>query len=67
VDLQERRYRPHLTVARHRTPVDLRDVLTDAPAYRGPPWTVAEVVLVESRLGPQVQHLPRARFRLRSR
>ena len=51
VDLEERVYRPHLTVAR-RLPDD-PGVL---PGYEGPAWTATEVELVRSRLGKQVEH-----------
>lgn len=48
---EERRYRPHLTVARTREPVDLRAEVVALHDYQGPDWTAGEVALVRSRLG----------------
>lgn len=64
VAVEERRYRPHLTLARRRTPVDLTDQLASARDYQGPTFAVADIVLVESHVGAQVEHLDRARFHL---
>lgn len=69
---EERRYRPHVTLARRRDPADVRtglDALGSSDAsqpYAGPAWTVEEVVLVRSHLGPRVRHEPRERFALRA-
>jgi 2'-5' RNA ligase len=42
---------PHLTLARHRTPADLRRVCAAiGPEPVGPAWTVDEMVLFESEL-----------------
>lgn len=49
VELDRRRYRPHVTVARRAAPALL-------DGYRGPPWTVRSFDLVRSRLGRQVRH-----------
>jgi 2'-5' RNA ligase len=49
--LEERPFRPHLTVAR-RLPADPG---TLAP-YEGPSWTAGELELVRSRTGTQVEH-----------
>lgn len=62
IELEERRFRPHVTVGRRRTPDDLRDSL--APEYAGPGWTVADFALVESHLGAEVRHQVRERFTL---
>ena len=59
VHLQERPYRPHLTVAR-RLPRDPGSL----SAYEGPPWTATEVELVRSRLGARVEHEVLERFPL---
>lgn len=64
IDVPARQYRPHLTLARRRKPVDVAELLTAQPSYQGPAFTVAHVVLVESRLGAQVEHLERSRFQL---
>ena len=51
---EDRPFRAHLTLGRWRPrhPADgtLTDVLAD---YRGPAWSVSEVRLLESRLGPK--------------
>ncbi len=64
IAMEERRYRPHVTLARHRTPVDLSGTDALGRDCTGPTWSVTDFVLVESRLGPQVEHLERARYRL---
>jgi 2'-5' RNA ligase len=45
------RYRPHLTVARARTPVDLRPYVERLADYRGPTWRADRLALVRSFLG----------------
>jgi 2'-5' RNA ligase len=54
---------PHLTLARHRTPTDLRRVCAAiGPEPVGPPWTVDEIVLFESELRTDgARHTVRAR------
>jgi 2'-5' RNA ligase len=55
--VEERPFRPHLTLGRWRPgqPADGR--ITDRLAdYRGPVWPVREVRLVESRLGAAAAH-----------
>jgi RNA 2',3'-cyclic 3'-phosphodiesterase len=66
VALEERRYRPHMTLGRRRAPADLGETLDRDDAYRGPPWTVAQFVLVRSHLGSAVRHEVLERFPLRS-
>lgn len=65
IGLEERRYRPHMTLGRRRAPVDLRERLDDGAGYEGRPWTVEEFVLVESHLGSAVRHEIREHFPLR--
>jgi 2'-5' RNA ligase len=50
----EHEFRPHLTIARFRTPTDLRGV-RDAIGSEaiGAPWMVEELVLFRSVLGPE--------------
>lgn len=49
----ERRFHPHLTVARAREPLDASAVLAAlGGGFVGSGWTVGEVALYESRLGP---------------
>lgn len=59
VVLEDRPFRPHLTVARRlpRNPGVLA-------GYRGPAWTAADVELVRSHLGRQASHEVIARFPL---
>ena len=52
--VEERAFRPHLTLGRWvpRRPAD--EALTDRLAgYRGPAWPVGQVLLLESRPGPR--------------
>jgi 2'-5' RNA ligase len=58
---------PHLTVARHRTPTDLRSVCAAIGAEPvGPPWTVDEIVLFESEVRPDgARHTVSARVAIR--
>lgn len=67
LDVEDRAYRPHVTLGRRRAPVDLSDALADGPGpgYASPPWRVAEFVLVQSHTGASVRHEIRARFPLR--
>lgn len=52
VPLDERPYRPHLTLARsRRRPVDLRPLVAALDGFTGSPWTPSRVELVHSRLG----------------
>ena len=51
VELAGGRFRPHLTVARTGTPVELSNWVRLLDAYRGPTWTVSSFALVRSRLG----------------
>lgn len=51
VEVDGGRFRPHLTVARTGTPVELSNWVRLLDAYRAPTWTVSSFVLVRSRLG----------------
>ena len=46
-----RRYQPHVTLARCRTPADVRAIVDDLSGYQGPAWTVAEIYLIRSTRG----------------
>lgn len=64
VAVEDRPYRPHLTVARARQgAADLREVIA-ALSLDGGRWTAAELVLVRSTVGAEVRHEPIARFLL---
>lgn len=48
--VEDRAYRPHVTLARFGAPTDVRALVGGLGAGSiGPPWSVAEVVLLESR------------------
>jgi RNA 2',3'-cyclic 3'-phosphodiesterase len=54
-----RPFRPHLTLARPGDRVDRKAIEADRAAlnvYRGPPWPLAEMVLVRSHLGPRPRY-----------
>jgi 2'-5' RNA ligase len=54
LEVEERPFRAHLTLGRWRPRQPADGALTDRLAgYRGPVWPVAEVRLLESRLGPR--------------
>ncbi|MEV0172844.1 RNA 2',3'-cyclic phosphodiesterase [Streptomyces sp. NPDC050803] len=50
---EHRRYKAHLTLARSREAVDVRECVASLGAFTGRTWTVAELALVRS-------HLPRS-------
>jgi len=52
IDVEHRPHRPHLTLARAPRPTDLRAAVGSLDEYAGPGWTVADVELVRSTLGP---------------
>lgn len=65
LEVEERPFRPHLTIGRWRPGHPADGTLTDRLAgYRGPAWPVTEVRLLESRLGPRPQHTPLAAWPL---
>ncbi|MCV2489643.1 RNA 2',3'-cyclic phosphodiesterase [Geodermatophilus sp. YIM 151500] len=55
--VEDRPFRPHLTLGRWRPGAPADGDLTDGLAgYRGPAWPVREVRLMESFLGPSPRH-----------
>jgi len=66
---EDRPYQPHLTLARCRTPTDLRPVVTalgDAPV--GPAWTIDRVAIYESKTHRDgAQYIPRGTIALARR
>jgi RNA 2',3'-cyclic 3'-phosphodiesterase len=48
---QGRRFQPHLTLARCRTPADVTELVAALVGFQGQPWTADRVHLVRSRLG----------------
>lgn len=59
VEVDGRRFRPHLTLARLQRPVEASSWVRVLETYRGPPWTIEEIVLVASHLGEGSRHGPR--------
>ncbi|MGH3343818.1 MAG: RNA 2',3'-cyclic phosphodiesterase [Carbonactinosporaceae bacterium] len=51
IRVDDRPYRPHLTLARTRRPTDLRRLAKACAAFRGTPWAARELLLVRSHLG----------------
>lgn len=51
IEVDERPYRPHVTLARAREPADVTGLLDRLADHRGPEWTADTLHLVESRLG----------------
>jgi len=49
--VEDRSYRPHLTLARARTEVDLRPMVTSLAEFASSPWTAEHLHLVRSQLG----------------
>jgi 2'-5' RNA ligase len=56
---RERRYRPHLTLARCRAPLDVRPLVDRLDGYQGTPWEAAEIYLIHSHLGTTPGSQPR--------
>lgn len=50
-DVDRRRYRPHLTIARSRRRRDLSPMVDALDRYHGPDWAVDRIVVVVSRPG----------------
>jgi 2'-5' RNA ligase len=67
VSVEDRPYRPHLTVARVRGCADLRPLVAALGDYEGPGWTATQLVLVRSRLGPRPTYDDIASWPLASR
>ena len=47
---ESRRFRPHLTLARCRDPVDARELVAGLAGYDGPPWDAGQIHLIRSHL-----------------
>lgn len=57
IKVEERSFRPHLTLARaRRGAADVRELLRPIEGFSAGPWRVAAVRLVHSTLGAQVRH-----------
>lgn len=51
-----RPYRPHLTLARCRVPVDVRPLVAAIGGLAGPSWTATEIHLIRSYLGSEQRY-----------
>jgi RNA 2',3'-cyclic 3'-phosphodiesterase len=59
-----RPFRPHLTLARGRTPADLGDLVAALSPYQGPQWPVDRLELIESHLGGRPRYTTIGRWSL---
>ncbi|HEX4834489.1 MAG TPA: RNA 2',3'-cyclic phosphodiesterase [Trebonia sp.] len=59
-----RRYRPHLTLARCRAPVNVADAVSALCAYSGPAWRAGEIYLIRSHLQGSPRFETLGRYRL---
>jgi 2'-5' RNA ligase len=68
IGMEDRPYRPHLTIARARPGAQLGPAAAAMAGYAGPAWVATELVLVESQLGAgpgrTARHLVRQTFLL---
>jgi len=53
IEVEDRRFHPHLTVARGRPGADLQSWAKALASYAGPAWPMDRVSLVRSQLGPK--------------
>jgi RNA 2',3'-cyclic 3'-phosphodiesterase len=51
LEVEDRAYRPHLTLARARAGADLRPLVAEVNTFSGLEWVIEEIELVRSRLG----------------
>ena len=56
---EERRFRPHVTLARSSRPLNLRPYVAALAGYKGRTWTARDVALVRSELGMGDHRRPR--------
>jgi 2'-5' RNA ligase len=61
----DRRFTPHLTLARCRAPVDVREIVATLGRYQGPVWTVEEFYLIRSTLDGQPRYETLKTWKLR--
>jgi RNA 2',3'-cyclic 3'-phosphodiesterase len=52
----DRGFTPHLTLARCRAPVDVREIVATLGRYQGPAWRVEEIYLIRSTLDRQPRY-----------
>jgi 2'-5' RNA ligase len=58
LQLEQKPYRPHLTVARPRTVGSVVEAVQAMSSYDGPSWVASELVLMRSRLGMHPTYEP---------
>lgn len=56
VQTDEKRFHPHLTLARAKAETDLRPLVESLSGFSGSPWRAERVRLVRSHTGPQVRY-----------
>jgi RNA 2',3'-cyclic 3'-phosphodiesterase len=60
---EDRRFRPHLTLARARQhPADMRALTEVLASYAGHPWTAADIQLIRSNLAARSPQSRRSRY-----
>ena len=65
IAVEERAYRPHLTLASSPEPADLRALAERLAGYTGPSWRADAVMLMRSYLGPAPRYEPVKEWALR--
>jgi RNA 2',3'-cyclic 3'-phosphodiesterase len=63
---EQRRFRPHITLARSREPVDLRPLIAELSGFAGTAWPADRVHLIRSHLGPDTWYESIADWPLRA-
>jgi 2'-5' RNA ligase len=58
-------FTPHLTLARCRAPVDVREIVAALGRYHGPAWTVEDIYLIRSTLDQRPRYQTLATWKLR--
>jgi 2'-5' RNA ligase len=66
IDMDDRPYRPHLTLGYGKPGAKLRPMADQLSGVRASAWTATEIVLVRSFTGPDPRHEELARWPLRS-
>jgi 2'-5' RNA ligase len=59
IEVDGRRFRPHVTLARLARPAEVTRWVRLLDAYEGPPWLADRIVLIESHLGEGPRRTPR--------